>query len=90
MSPSSLSGAQKVGGIDGAKLLRAELLAVKRQKWKLFWACDEPWILWNTQRSGSWLAIDQELPVRVKQTIGAPKPRQTVVFNPKSLAVVDL
>jgi hypothetical protein len=41
------------------------------------------------QRSGSWLAVDQELPVKVKQTIGAPTSMLTAFFNPNSF-VVDL
>jgi hypothetical protein len=86
----SLSKAQKVRCIDGGKLLRAELLAEKRRNWKSFWTDDESWILWNTQRSGSWLAVHQELPVRVKQTIRASKSMLTVFFNPNSFAVVDL
>jgi hypothetical protein len=57
---------------------------------ELFWTDDESWILLNTQRSGSWLAVDQELPVRVKQTIGTAKSILTVFFNPNSFAVVDL
>jgi hypothetical protein len=65
----SVSDAQKVGRIDRAKRLRAEILAA-RQNGKLFWTSDELWILWNMQRSGSWLAVDQKLPVRVQQIIG--------------------
>jgi hypothetical protein len=85
-----LSEAQKVERIDSAKRLRAELLAAMRRNWKLFWTGNESWILWNMQRSGSCLAFDQELPVRVKQMIGVPTSMLTVFFNPNSFAVVDL
>jgi hypothetical protein len=86
----SLSDAQKLGRIDGAKLLRVELLAAKRRNWTLFWTSDESWILWSTQRSGSWRAVDQKLPVRMKQTVDAPKSMLTVFFNFNSFAVVHL
>jgi hypothetical protein len=36
------------------------------------------------------MTIDQELPQRVRQTIGATKSMLTVFFNPKELAIVDL
>jgi hypothetical protein len=68
----SVVDAQKVGRIAGEELPQAELLAAKRRNWKSFWTGDKSWILWNTQRSGSRLAVDQELPVRVKQTIRPP------------------
>jgi hypothetical protein len=86
----SLSDAQQVGPLDGFKLLRAELLAAKRRNWKFFSTGNESWILWNTQQSGSWLAVDQKLPVRTKQTISTPKSMATVFFNPHSFAVFDL
>jgi histone-lysine N-methyltransferase SETMAR len=88
--PHLLSDAQKVARVEGANSLRSALLTAKHQNWNLFWTGDESWVLWDTQRSGSWLEIDQELPVRVKQTIGARKSMLTVFFNPRRFAVVDL
>jgi hypothetical protein len=54
------------------------------------WTGDESWILWNTQKSGSWLAVDEELPVRVKQTIAAPKSMIAIFFNPHSFLIVEI
>jgi hypothetical protein len=42
------------------------------------------------QRSGSWLEVDQELPVRVKQTIRAQKSMLTIFLHSRSLAAVGL
>ena len=89
-TPHSLSDDQKVARVDGANMLRAELLMARRRNWNLFWTGDESWILWNTQRSGSWLAVDEELPVRVKQTIAAPKSMITIFFNPHSFPIVEV
>jgi hypothetical protein len=50
---------------------------------------DESWIRWHNDNFGSWLAIDDELPVRVRQTIGARKSMLTMFFSPKTFAVID-
>jgi hypothetical protein len=56
----------------------------------LFWTGDESWILWNTQQSGSWLAVDEELPVSVKQTIAASKSMITIFLDPHSFPIVEI
>jgi hypothetical protein len=84
-----LSDDQKVARVNGAKVLQQELLDAKKRNWDLFWTGDESWILWHNERLGSWLAVDQELPVRVRQTIGGRKSMLTVFFNPRAFAVIN-
>jgi hypothetical protein len=43
-----------------------------------------------TLPTGSWMRIDEELPQRVHQTIGATKSMLMVFFNPKEFTIVDL
>jgi hypothetical protein len=49
----------------------------------------ESWILCHKEPLESWSAIDEELPVRVRQTIGGRKPLLTVFCNPNTFAVID-
>jgi hypothetical protein len=86
----SLSGTQQVAHINCAKLLSADLLAVRQWSCNLFWTDDESWILWNSQRSISWLTVEQELPVSVRQTIETPRSILTVFFNLNNFSIVDL
>jgi hypothetical protein len=72
------------------RLLGAGLLRAKQRNWNLFWTGDEAQILLDVQPSASWLEVDQELPVSVKQTIGAQESIVTVFRNPRNFVVVDL
>jgi hypothetical protein len=71
-------------------VLHAELLIVKQQKWNLFWTGHESSIVWDHQRSGSWLAIYQTFHVKIKQTDETQKSMLTLFFNPHRFAAIDL
>jgi hypothetical protein len=83
--PHMLSDIQKVARVDGAQLSRQELLKARRRNWNLFMTGHESWILWYKEPLESWSAIDEELPVRVRETIGARKPMLKVFRNPNTL-----
>jgi hypothetical protein len=46
--------------------------------------------MWVNPPTGSWVTIADELPQRVRQTMGATKPMLTVSFNPKEFATVGV
>jgi hypothetical protein len=83
--PHSLSDSRNVTRVDGANLLRQEFLNTKKRSWNLFWTGDEFWMLWSNERSEFWLAVDQELPVRMKWTIGTRKSMLTVLCQSQNL-----
>jgi hypothetical protein len=66
--PHSLSDDRKMTPVEGAELLQVQRLAAKRRNRSMLWTGAGSWIVWDNQRSGSWLQINQELPVRFKQT----------------------
>jgi hypothetical protein len=69
----------------------AALTAAEKQRWLNFCTGDdESWIMRVNPPSGLCMAIDQELPRQVPQTIGATKSMLMVFFNPKEFAIVDL
>jgi histone-lysine N-methyltransferase SETMAR len=88
--PHLLSDDQKVARVNGAKVLQQELLDAKKRNCDLFWTGDKSWILWHNERLGSWLAVDQELPIRVRQTIGWRKFMLIIFFNPRAFAVINV
>jgi hypothetical protein len=46
--------------------------------------------MWVNPPTGSWMTVDDELPQRVRQTIGATISMLTIFFNPKEFTIVDL
>jgi hypothetical protein len=70
-------------------MLLAALTAAEKRRWLNFWFDDGSWIIWVDPPIGSWMTIDEELPQRVRQTIGATKSILTVFFNPKEFAIMD-
>jgi hypothetical protein len=49
------------------------LVKTQRRNWLNFWTTDESWIMWDNFSTGSWPPFDQEIPQRIRQTIGAKK-----------------
>jgi hypothetical protein len=46
--------------------------------------------MWVNPLTGSWMTADEDLPQRVRQTIGPTKSMLMLFFNPKEFAIVDL
>jgi hypothetical protein len=71
-------------------MLLVALTAAEKRRWSNFWTADESWIKMVDPPTGSWMTIDEELPQRVRQTIGVTKSMLTVFFNPKAFTIVAL
>jgi hypothetical protein len=88
--PHILSINQKAERAQQAILLLAPLNKAEKRRWANFWTGDESCILCGNPPTGSWMTIDEELPQRMRQTIGADKSMLTVFFNPHEFAIVNL
>jgi hypothetical protein len=90
MGPHLLSDNQKADRARQALILLATLTTGEKQRWLNCWTGDESWIMWVNPGTGSWMTIDEELPQRVHQTIGARKSLLEIFFNPKEFSIVRI
>jgi hypothetical protein len=51
---------------------------------------DKSWIIWDEFRTGSWPLLDQKIPQRIRETIGAKKSLIERFFNPAGFAIMDM
>jgi hypothetical protein len=54
------------------------------------WTGDESWIIWVNPLTWAWMTIEEELPLRVPQTIKATQSMLRVFFNPKEFVPTNL
>jgi hypothetical protein len=71
--PHKLSGGQKRTRAQLAVSLQTELERVQRRKWTEFYTGDESEVVWKNCAKGCSLSLDEEIPERTRQTIGAEK-----------------
>jgi hypothetical protein len=71
-------------------MLLAALTAADSRRRLNFWAGDVSWIMYVSPLAESWTKTNEELPPRVRQTIGVTKSILTVFFNLKEFATVGL
>jgi hypothetical protein len=88
--PHLLTDDQKVERIRQSILLRTQLQRAAARSGSEFWTGDESWLNWVNPPTRFWMPLDEEIPQRVRQTIGARKSMFTVFFNPNHFAIVDL
>jgi hypothetical protein len=88
--PHSLSDDQKVDREQQAPLLLVAVTAAEKRRRLNFWTGDEFWITWVNPSTGSWMIMNDELPQRVCQTIGATGSMLTVFFSPKEFVMVNI
>jgi hypothetical protein len=73
-----------------AKALKSALAKAQRRNWLNFWTRDVSWIMWDNFATASWSPLDQRMPQRIRQTIGAKKSMLTVGFSPAEFLIIDV
>jgi hypothetical protein len=71
------------------KSLEISLVRVQRRNWQNIWTGNESWIIWDEFPTGSWSWDNQEIPQRIRQTIGA-KHGCWPFFSPVRFPIIDV
>jgi hypothetical protein len=73
-----------------ARALEIALAKAQRRNWLDFGTRDVLWIMWDNFATASWSPLDQRMPQRIRQTIGAEKSMLTVGFSPVEFLIIDV